>query len=216
MLVKPTCKRSIEAVATNGCRGALDKSPSYCKQYVQDLIDCSSWLAIPGHQKHSHNKEKVWSWPWWPTSLWHPFKVVTQWALGTMKSRRSLVSPLGIEYRYKAPWWIVKFCQFHRISQPSLLEACSAKSAFKSVFFCTFSQSKTALNIRSSIWVLAQSVACICTSVQPVVTHTSCSKWQSPSTMVGSWTLAWCADHNATLSRYWFHHVWVQSNGNLA
>ena len=87
------------------------------------------------------------------------------WALGTMKSRRSSVLPLGIDCRYKAPWWIIKSCQFCRISWPSSLEACSARSTFKSVFFCAFSQSKTALNIRSSLWALAQLVTCICTSV---------------------------------------------------
>ena len=32
MLVKSTCKRSREAVATIGCTGALDKLPSCCKQ----------------------------------------------------------------------------------------------------------------------------------------------------------------------------------------
>ena len=152
MLVRSTCKRSIGVVATIRCRGALDKLPSCCKQCAQVLVDCCIWLAMPGHQKGSHNKYKVQLWPWWPASLWHPFKMATQWALGTTKSRRSLVSPLGIEHKYKAPWWIVKFCQFSKIRWPSSLEACSAKSAFKSVFFCAFSQSNTVLNIRSSFW----------------------------------------------------------------
>ena len=133
MLVKSTCKRSIEAEATIGCRGALDKLLTCCKQCMEDLMDCCIWLAIPSHQKCSHNKEKVWSWPRWPASLWHPFRAAMQWALGTTKCRRSLVLPLGIEHRYRAPWWIVKFCWFHKISWPSLLEVCSARSAFKSV-----------------------------------------------------------------------------------
>ena len=30
-------------------------------------------------------------------------QAMTQWALGTMKSRISSVMPLGIEHRYKAP-----------------------------------------------------------------------------------------------------------------
>ena len=124
MLVKSTCKRSIRAVATVGCRGTLDRSPSWCKQCTQDLMDCCIWLAMPGHQKCSHNKDRVWSCPWWHASLWHPFKVATQWAFGTTKSRRSLVTPSGIECRYKAPWWIVKFYWFHKISWPSLLEVC--------------------------------------------------------------------------------------------
>ena len=146
-------------------------------------------------------QDKVWSQTWWPASLWHPFKVVTQWALGTMKSRRSLVAPLGIEWKYKAPWWIVKFCQFFKIRWPSLLEVCSARSAFKSVFFCAFSQFNTALNIGSSFWASAQSVTCICTSTWPAVTHTSCSRQQSPLTMVGTWILAWCAYPNGNPSR---------------
>ena len=40
MLVKSACKRSIRVLATVGCRGALDKLPSCCKQYAQDLMDC--------------------------------------------------------------------------------------------------------------------------------------------------------------------------------
>ena len=197
MVVKSACKRSIGAVATIRCRGTLDKLPSCCKQCMQDLMDCCIWLAIPGFQMCSHNNDKVWSQPWWPTSLWHPFKMVTQWALGTMKSRRSLVSPLGIEHRSKVPWWIVKFCQFHRISQPSSPEVCSVRSAFKSVF-CAFSQSKTALNVGSSFWALVQSVTCICTRAQPAVTCTSCSKWQSPLTTAGLWTLVQCTNPIAT------------------
>ena len=169
ILVKSTCKRSSGAVATIGCRGALGKLSSCCKQCMQDLMDCCIWLIIPSHQKCSHSKDKVWSWPWWPASLWHPFRVVTQWALGTTNIGRSLVSPLGIECRYKASWWIIKFCQFHKIHQPSLLEACSARSAFKSVFFCAFNQSKTALDMESSLWASAQSINA---SVQV------CSLWQ--------------------------------------
>ena len=198
MLVKSMCKRSNGVVATIGCRGTLGKSPTCCKQCMQDLMDCCIWLIIPSHQKHSHNKDRVWLQPWWPASLWQPVKVVTQCALGTMKSRISLVSPLGVEQRYKAHQWIVKFCQFHRISWPSLLEACSSRSAFKSVFFCAFSQSRTALNVGSSLWALAQSVTCICMSVQPAATCTSHSKLRSPSTMVGLCFLAWCAASNAT------------------
>ena len=174
MLVKSTCKRSIRVVATLGCRGTLDKLPSCCKQCVQELMDCCIWLVIPGHQKCSYNMDKIWLQLWWPASLWHLFKMETQWALGTMNSRRSSVSPLSIEHKYKAPWWIVKFCQFHKISWPSSLEVCSARSVFKSVFFCAFSQSNTVLNIWSSFWALAQSVTCICTSAWPVVTCTSC------------------------------------------
>ena len=63
MLVKSTCRRSRGAVAVMGCKGALGKMPSCCKQCVQVLMDCSICLVIPGHQKHSCNKDKVWSWP---------------------------------------------------------------------------------------------------------------------------------------------------------
>ena len=83
-------------------------------------MGCCIWLIIPGHQKCSHSNDKVWSWPWWPASLWHPFKVVTQWAVGTTNSSKSSVSPWGTEHRYKAPWWITKLCWFCKIIQPSL------------------------------------------------------------------------------------------------
>ena len=201
MLVKSTCKRSIRAVATTRCRGTLDKLPSCCKQCAQDLIDCCISLVMPGHQKCYCNKDRVQSHPWWPASWWHPFKAVTQWALGTPKSRRSSVSPLGIECRYKAPWWTMKFCWLCKISLLSSLEACSARSALKSVLFCAYCQFNTVLNDRSSFWASAQSVTCICTSAWPVATCTSCSKQQSPSTMVESWTLAQCTVPNVTLLR---------------
>ena len=38
MLVKSTCKRFRGAVATIGCKGALDKSPQCCKQCAQVLM----------------------------------------------------------------------------------------------------------------------------------------------------------------------------------
>ena len=43
-----------------------------------------------------------------------PIQAATWWALGTTKSRKSSVSPLGVECRDKAPWWIMKFCWFVR------------------------------------------------------------------------------------------------------
>ena len=127
-----------------------------------------------------------------------PFQGGNMMGLRTTKSRRSSVSPFGVEHKYKVPWWIVKFFQFCKISWPSSLEVCSARSAFKSVFFCAFSQSNTALNIRSSFWASAQSVTCICTSTQPVVTHTSCSSWSSPLTVEGSWASSQCMVSNVT------------------
>ena len=129
MLVKSICRRSNGAVATITCRGTLGKLPSCYRQCMQFLMDCCIWLIIPGQQKCSCSNDKVWSQPWWPASLWHPFKVATRWALGTTNSSKSSVAPLGIECRYKAPWWIKKFCQFCKIIWPSLLEVCSARRA---------------------------------------------------------------------------------------
>ena len=163
------------------------------KQCTQDFKDFFTWLAIPGNQKHSCSRDKVWSHPWWPVPQWHPFKVATQCSLGTMKSRRSSVLPLGIKHRYKAPWWITKFCQLHKIRLPSSLEVCYVRSTFKSVLLCASSQSSTVINIWSSLWAFAQLVTCISTNGQPVATHTSCSTCWSPSNMAGSWTSAWCA-----------------------
>ena len=201
MLIKSTCKRSNGVVATIGCRGTLGKLPSCWKQCTQDLMDCCIWLIIPGHQKCSHSNDKVRSHPWLSASLWNLFRVATQWAFGTTNSSRSLVSPLGIEWRYKTPWWITKFCQFLKIIEPSLLGSHSTRCAFKSVFLWAFSQSKTALNIGSSLWALAQSVTCICTSTWPVVTCTSFSKLRSPLATVGSCTFAQYTAPIATPSR---------------
>ena len=139
----------------SGCRGTLDKLPSCCKQHVIRIwwIAASGW-TIPGHQKHSHNKDKVQMVALMTCIPMAPVQgSATQWALGTMNSRRSSVLSLGIECRYKAPWWIVKFCWFCKISQPSWLEVCSARSTFKSVFFCNSSQFRTALQQ----WVLSLS-----------------------------------------------------------
>ena len=116
MLVKSMCKRSNRAVATIRCRGTLGNAPSCLKLQAQDFIDCCIFLIMPGHQKHSLSRDKVQSHPWWPASLWHPFKAVAWCALGTMKSKRSSFLPLVVDHRYKAPWWTVKFCQFLMIS----------------------------------------------------------------------------------------------------
>ena len=172
MLVKSKCKWSNRAVAIMGCRGTLGKWPSCCKQCTQDLMDCCIWLIIPSYQKCSHSNDKVWSWPWWPASLWHPFRAVTEWALGTTNNIRSSVSPLGIECRYKAPWWIAKLCQFHKISWPSSLEVCSTRSAFKSI--CLPGPSAS-LELHSTVgpplWASAQSITCICTSACDLQQH---------------------------------------------
>ena len=198
MLVKSTYRRFRGVVAMIGCKGALDKLPLCCKQCAQVLMDCHIWLVIPNPHKHSWGRDKVWSQPWCPASLWHPFRAAIWCAFGTMKSRRSSFSPLDIGCRYRAFWWIMKFCWFCQISWPFSLEACFAKSVLKSILFCASNQSKTALITGSFLWALAQSVMYICTSTWPVATHTSCSKPWSPSIMVGSWTSAWCTAPRVT------------------
>ena len=63
MLVKSTCKRSIGAVDTIRCRGALGRLLSCCKQCVQDFMDYCTLLVIPSHQEHSCNSDRVWLCP---------------------------------------------------------------------------------------------------------------------------------------------------------
>ena len=154
VLVKSTCRRSRGVVAMIGCKGTMAKLPSCCKQCVQVLMDCCIWLLIPGHQKHSSSKDGAQSQPWCPASQWHPFRAVTQCTLGTTKSSKSSFSPLGIEYGYRAFWWIMKFWWFLKTSWPSSLEVCSPKSGFRSVFFWTSNQSNRVLSARflSGLW----------------------------------------------------------------
>ena len=144
-------------------------------------MDCHIWLVSPSHQKCSYNRDRVWSRPWCPASLCHPFRVATWCTFGTTKSRRSSFLPLGIECRYRAFWWIEKFCWFHKISWSSSLEACSPKSVFRSVVFWASYQSKTELSTGSSLWASAQSVMCIWTQ------HAPCSDtYLLPQVMVTS------------------------------
>ena len=75
ILVKSTCKRSIGAVDTIGCRGTIDNLPLCWKQCEQDFRDFCTQSGILSHQKHSHSKDRVQSSPWWPVSQWHPFRV---------------------------------------------------------------------------------------------------------------------------------------------
>ena len=157
-------------------------------------MDCLIWLAIPGHQKCSCNRDRVWSWPWCPASLWHPFRAATQCTLGTMQSSKSLFFPLGTEHRYRAFWRIIKFWQFCKISWPSSLEAWSPMSVFRSVFFLASNRSKTTLSTKSSLWASTQSVTCIWTNTHPAATCTSFPTPWSPSTTTGSWHSAlWVA-----------------------
>ena len=178
--------KSCPHAASNACRILWTSAPGW------------SFLAT---RSFPTTNGRVWLCPWWPASQWHPFRVATQCALGITKSMRSSVFPLGIEHRYKAPWWVTIFCQFCRISVPSSPEAWSARSIFRFVCFCTFSQPNTVLNIRSSLWASAQSVTCISTNGQSAVTCTSCSKCLLPSTMAESWISAWCTIPKAIPSR---------------
>ena len=123
---------------------------------------------------------------WCPASQWHPFRAVTLCAFGTMESSKLSFLPLGIEHRYRAFWWVVKFWQFLQINWPSLLEACSPRSLFRSDFFWASNQFNTAFSTESSLCVLAQSVMCISTNTHPVATHTSFSSLLSSLTMAGS------------------------------
>ena len=118
--------------------------------------------------------------------------------LGDHEEQEIFGHALGHWVQVHGPQWIMKFCPLCRIRLPSLLEACSARSTFKSVCFCAFSQSNTALNFRSSLWALTQLVTCISTNGWPAVMHTSCSEHWLPSTMAGSWTSALCAIPKAT------------------
>ena len=160
-------------------------------------MDCCIWLVIPGHQKCSCNRNRVQSWPWCSVSLWHPFRAVTQCTFGTTKSSKYLLSPLGVESRYRAFWWVIKFWQFLKISKPSSLEACCPKS----VFFWASKQSKTMLSTESSLWASAQSVTCIWTYTHLAATHNSFSMPWSPSTTVGSWLSALWVAPGVTSSR---------------
>ena len=63
VLVKSTCRRPRGAVAMMGCKGALGKLPSCCRQCVQVLMAYCIWLVISGHQKCSCSKDKVQSQP---------------------------------------------------------------------------------------------------------------------------------------------------------
>ena len=201
MLVKSTCRRSKEAIATMGHKGAFGKPPSYWRQCVQTLIVCLICLAIPGHQKCSCSKGRVWSQPWCPTSWWHPSRAAVWCAFGTMKSSRSSFSPLDVEHKERAFWRVVKFWQFLHTTWPSLLEACSPMSVLRSVFFWAPSQFNMAFRTGSSFWAAAQSVMCISTCTHPVVTCTSYSTLWSPSTIEGSWLSALWAIPKATPSR---------------
>ena len=95
ILVKSTCRRSRGAVATMGHKGVLGVPPSYWRQCLQALITCLICLTIPGHQKCSCSRERVWSWPWCPASQGHPFRAAVWCDLGTMNNNRSSFSPLG-------------------------------------------------------------------------------------------------------------------------
>ena len=183
-------------------------------------MDFCIWLVILGCQKHSSNRDTVWSQPWCPASLWHPFRVrvVTQCAFGTTNSSRSLLSPLGIECRYRAFWWIMlSSVDSPRSVGPPHWRACSPKSVFRSVFFGASIQSETALNTRIfSLGFCPISHMHLDWYACPVATQTSCSKSWSPSTMVGSLTSALCAAPRSCPIEDRSHCIWVEVGSNPA
>ena len=191
MLVKSTCMRSRGAVAMIGCRGPWTSYPHVVSSmYRSYWTAASDWSFLVTKSIPAIGTESSHS----PDVL-HPYGIHLEWwpnaPLGLWWANISFL-PLGVECRYRALCWIMKFCQFLQISHPSSLEACSPKSVFSSVFF-GFNQSKTALSTGSSLWASAQSVMCIWTNMHPAVTCTSCSKLWSPSTTAGLWISTHCA-----------------------
>ena len=145
------------------------------------------------------------------------FRVATWCTTGTMKSRGSSFLPLGIECRYRAFWWIMKFCWFcTRSVGPPHWRHAPLECVFSSVFFWASNQSKTTLSTGSSLWASAQSVTCIWTNMCPAVTCTSCSKLWSPSTTVGSWiSHPLCSPQGYSIKDQ-SHYVWVKAGSNPA
>ena len=160
--------------------------------HVQDLMDCCIWLAMPGHQKCSCNKDR------YSCDLDDPHPYGThsrRWhnrpqGPGRVEDFQSHLWALSTGTNSLDELW--NSADSVRSAQSSSLEMCSARSAFKSIFFCAFSQSNTVLNIGSSYWASAQSVMCICTRMWAAVTCTSCSNWQLPLTTARLSTSARC------------------------
>ena len=121
ILVKSTCNRFKGVVATIGHKGALGEPPSYWRQCLQALITCLICLAIPGHQKCSCNKERVWSQPWCPASLWHPLRAAVQCAFGPWRATNPHSPLLGwsIGRGCLGGWW--NFDNFSISSNPPRL-----------------------------------------------------------------------------------------------
>ena len=105
-----------------------------------------------------------------------------------------LILPFQVECRWRVPQRVVKLWPFLHTIWPSLLEACSSRSALRSVFFLDSNHCKTACSSGSSFWAATQLVTCISTRTCPAVTHTSSSLcWSlsitagfSPSTLWGA------------------------------
>ena len=166
MLVKSTCRRSRGAVAMVGCKGALGMLPSCGRQHVQFLIACDIWMALPGHQRCSCSKNKVWSWPWCPASgdnhsEWHPDV------------------PLGqqrVLNHHSPPWvWCIGRGLFGGSQNSGNQSAIHTRgmlsqSVFRSIFYWVSSQSNKLFSTGSSLCILAQSVTCISTNTHPVAT----------------------------------------------
>ena len=98
ILIKSMCSNSKGAVTMMGHTGALAIVPSCQMHCSQLLIVFCICVAIPVYQSWSCSKYSICCWPWCPASLWHPFMVATQWAVGTTNHKTSPNSPVGV-------WW---------------------------------------------------------------------------------------------------------------
>ena len=103
MLVKSMWSNTNGAVTMIGHIAALAWVPSCWMHLSLLLIAFCIWAAMPGHQSLPYSKHSVHCWPWCQASLWHPFMLVTQWALGTKNCRTSSNSPVGVWWWYRAP-----------------------------------------------------------------------------------------------------------------
>ena len=113
--------------------------------------------------------------------------------LKTTKSRRSLVSLLGIEHRYKAPLMNCEILQIPEDQQVFFAGDMFCQKCLQICLLLCLQPVHTVLNIRSSFWALTQSVMCICTRVWPVATCASSSKCGHPQIWWGHelWPSVW-------------------------
>ena len=177
---------------------------------------CHNWLVIPSHQKHSCNRERVWSRPWYPASLWHP-------------SGQQLDVPLGLQKAedfHSHPWaWsrgiglsdeVWNSADSARSVCPTHWRHALLTASLNPLSFALPTSLKSTLNTGSSFWALAQSVTCICTSTWLVATCTSCSKPWSPSINGGVVNLHLMCSSQGYSIQDQSHHVLVEVGSNPA